>query len=88
MPNDRDDSRPSNAAQDTRPTQSAQPLKPSSQQGGGPKALRNAKDRAPQPDGAGADVPDDDGHLGATEEQVSETPAPAGDDFEDEPKQG
>ena len=29
-----------------------------------------------------------DDHLGATEEQVSETPAPAGDAFEDEPKQG
>ena len=29
-----------------------------------------------------------DGHEGATEEQVSETPAPAGPLYEDEPKQG
>ena len=39
------------------------------------------KPASPQADGA-------DEHLGATEEQVSETPAPAGDAFEDEPKQG
>ena len=31
---------------------------------------------------------DGDEHLGATEEQMSETPAPAGDGFEDEPRQG
>jgi hypothetical protein len=29
-----------------------------------------------------------DAHIGATEEQVSDTPAPAGDAFKDEPKQG
>ena len=45
--------------------------------------------RAPQPDEASADTSSKaDEHLGATEEQVSETPAPAGDAFEDEPKQG
>ena len=38
---------------------------------------------APQPDESGADE-----HVGATEDQVSETPAPSGDDFKDEPKQG
>lgn len=31
---------------------------------------------------------DEDGHIGATEDQVSETGAPAGDAFKDEPRQG
>ena len=30
----------------------------------------------------------EDAHIGATEEQMSETPAPSGDAFNDEPKQG
>jgi hypothetical protein len=30
----------------------------------------------------------EDGHIGATEDQVSDTPAPAGSVFEDEPRQG
>ena len=30
----------------------------------------------------------EDAHIGATEGQVSETPAPAGDAYNDEPKQG
>jgi hypothetical protein len=29
-----------------------------------------------------------DAHIGATEDEVSETPAPSGDAFQDEPKQG
>jgi hypothetical protein len=29
-----------------------------------------------------------DAHIGATEGQVTETPAPAGDAFKDEPRQG
>jgi hypothetical protein len=29
-----------------------------------------------------------DGHIGAREDQMSDTQAPAGDEFEDEPKQG
>jgi hypothetical protein len=29
-----------------------------------------------------------DAHLGATEDQVSDTQAPAGEDYKDEPKQG
>jgi hypothetical protein len=29
-----------------------------------------------------------DDHLGATEDQVSDTQAPAGEDYKDEPKQG
>ena len=29
-----------------------------------------------------------DGHIGATETQVSDTTAPAGDDYQDEPRQG
>ena len=31
---------------------------------------------------------DADGHIGATEDQVSDTQAPAGEDYNDEPKQG
>jgi hypothetical protein len=30
----------------------------------------------------------EDGHIGATEEQVSDTTAPSGDAFKDEPRQG
>ena len=85
----RDDTERSHSAQDKRSAQSTPPLKrPSRQADEGPEPLGNA-DRGRQPDNASAaTVPDDDGHLGATEEQVSETPAPAGDAFEDEPKQG
>ena len=37
-----------------------------------------------------AAYPDDlgDKHIGATEDQVSDTQAPAGEEFKDEPKQG
>jgi hypothetical protein len=35
-----------------------------------------------------APVDREDAHIGATENQVSDTSAPAGDAFEDEPKQG
>ena len=58
----------------------------------GNKSLQSTpqlKRPAPQADKGSADTSsNEDGHLGATEEQVSETPAPAGDAFEDEPKQG
>ena len=65
------------------------PKRPSPLADGNPKSLHKPKDRAEQPDEAGADTSSKaDEHLGATEEQVSETPAPAGDAFEDEPKQG
>ena len=30
----------------------------------------------------------EDGHVGATEDEVASTPAPSGNAFEDEPKQG
>jgi hypothetical protein len=30
----------------------------------------------------------EDGHIGATENEVASTPAPSGSAFEDEPKQG
>jgi hypothetical protein len=33
-------------------------------------------------------VGDEDAHIGATEGQVSDTPAPSGETFEDEPRQG
>jgi len=35
-----------------------------------------------------ARVDREDGHIGATESQVSDTSAPSGDAFEDEPRQG
>jgi hypothetical protein len=39
--------------------------------------------------GAARTVPDpQDAHIGATEDQVSDTQAPAGDAYEDEPRQG
>jgi len=41
-----------------------------------------AKKRRPKPVDAG------DGHLGATEDQVSDTQAPTGEAYKDEPKQG
>jgi hypothetical protein len=39
-------------------------------------------------DGRPASVNREDGHIGATENQVSDTSAPSGDAFEDEPRQG
>jgi hypothetical protein len=33
-------------------------------------------------------VDPEDGHIGATESQVSDTSAPSGDTFKDEPRQG
>jgi hypothetical protein len=39
-------------------------------------------------DGRPAPVNREDGHIGATETQVSDTTAPAGDAYEDEPRQG
>jgi len=72
MPTDRDETQ-DHAAKKNESVPSTPPLKRPS----------------PKPDEGDADpVSEEDGHLGATEEQVSETPAPAGDAFEDEPKQG
>lgn len=36
----------------------------------------------------GANLDPEDAHIGATEGQESDTPAPAGDAYQDEPKQG
>ena len=46
--------------------------------------------RAPvdREDGRPAPVDREDGHIGATETQVSDTTAPAGDAYQDEPRQG
>ena len=63
---------------ETRRSQSSQ-----SKQSG--QAMPELKPQSGQADGS---PEPEDGHLGATEEQVSETPAPAGEAFEDEPKQG
>jgi hypothetical protein len=83
-------------AQDTDPAseddsvRSTPPLKrPSPQADGSPESLHKPDNRAPQPDEARADTSsEEDEHMDATEEQVSETPAPAGDAFKDEPEQG
>jgi hypothetical protein len=49
-----------------------------------------SKRRAPVEPEAGrpASVDPEDGHIGATESQVSDTSAPSGDTFKDEPRQG
>ena len=39
-------------------------------------------------DARAASVDPEDGHIGATESQVSDTSAPSGDAFKDEPRQG
>jgi hypothetical protein len=43
-----------------------------------------------KPDVRGPSLPADlgDKHIGATEDQVSDTQAPAGEDYKDEPRQG
>ena len=57
-----------------------------------PKPRQKPADKPPTPPAKPELDPDpvdpEDAHIGATEEQVSETPAPSGDEFEDEPKQG
>ena len=85
----RDDTHDTDSAQEDESARTTPPLKrPSPQADGSPESLQKPKNRAPQPDEASATPSDEDGHLGATEEQVSETPAPTGDAFKDEPKQG
>jgi hypothetical protein len=78
------------SAQEHASVRSTPPVKrPSPHADGSPESVPKPADRAPEPDEASADTSsDEDAHLGATEEQVSETPAPAGEAFEDEPKQG
>jgi hypothetical protein len=65
--------------------------RPSPQADGSPESLHKtqppdrdiAKERVPKPGSR-----DSDEHLGAEEDQVSDTSAPAGSAFKDEPKQG
>ena len=54
------------------------------------KTKESEPDRMKQPDVAEGEVElgPADAHIGATEDQVSDTTAPAGEAFEDEPKQG
>lgn len=75
MPTHRDDPKDADSAQKGKPVRQVPSLKrPSSQADGHAE---------------GGDTPsEEDGHLGATEDQVSDTSPPAGDAFEDEPKQG
>ncbi|NOT25224.1 MAG: hypothetical protein HOP16_03885 [Acidobacteria bacterium] len=49
------------------------------------RSTSNPKPKARVPQ---ADDSSGDDHVGATEEQVSDIPAPSGEDFQDEPKQG
>ena len=89
MPTRRDVTRDTDSAQEDKPVRSTPPLKrPSPQADGSPDLLHKPETRAPQSDEASTKPSHGDEHLGATEEQVSETPAPAGDAFRDEPKQG
>ena len=90
MPTRRDIPQATDSAQENETVRSKRPLKRRSPQGeDSPESLHKPENRAPQPDEASADTSSEgDDHLGATEEQVSETPAPAGEAFEDEPKQG
>lgn len=89
MPTRRDIPQDTDSAQDGESGASTPRLKrPSPRPDGRPESHKPGNG-APQPDEASSDASTGaDEHLGATEEQVSETPAPAGDAFEDEPKQG
>lgn len=53
-----------------------------------PTTPKDARAEPPPPSEGEVELDPADAHLGATEEQVSDTPAPAGDAFKDEPKQG
>ena len=90
MPTRRDIPQDADSAQEGKSVPSTPPLKrPSPQADGRRESLHKPGNRAPQPGEASSDTSTGaDEHLGATEEQVSETPAPAGEAFEDEPKQG
>ena len=83
MPTHRDTPQDTDSAQHGESVSSTPRLKrPSPRAVGRPESLHKPGE-ASSDTSTGADE-----HLGATEEQVSETPAPAGDAFEDEPKQG
>jgi hypothetical protein len=58
---------------------------PSEQADGSPEPIN--QERTPR-DNRIETTEDPDEHLGATEDQVSDTVAPSGDSFKDEPKQG
>lgn len=63
---------------------------PSAQADGSPEPLHKAEKAPAVIEERGAHTLPDaaDGHIGATEDQVSDTSAPAGDNYQDEPKQG
>jgi hypothetical protein len=64
------------------------PAVPRAQPDGSSEPLN--KIEKPRPDETSDDTPSDagDDHIGATEDQVSDTSAPAGEAFKDEPRQG
>jgi hypothetical protein len=90
MPTPRDVTQDTDPAPEEESVRSTPPLKrPSPQADGSPESLHKPEKPAAQPDkGSAHTASADDEHIGATEAQVSETPAPAGDAFKDEPKQG
>ena len=59
-------------------------------QADGSSAPLNATEKPPVPPKKRRDQELDrnDAHIGATEDQVSDTQAPSGEDYKDEPKQG
>ena len=63
---------------------------PSRQADETPESLHKAENPAGRTEKPSAHTPSDAGdqHMGAREDQISETPAPAGSAFKDEPKQG
>ena len=63
---------------------------PSPQADGTPEAMHKAEKPPARTENQSAHTPSDPGdeHIGATEDQVSDTTAPAGSAYKDEPKQG
>jgi hypothetical protein len=73
--------------QKRKPEPPGSPIKPDvgeDQGDSGPDRENPITERSQHP----APVEPEDAHIGATENQVSETPAPSGDAYKDEPRQG
>jgi hypothetical protein len=64
------------------------PAVPRAQGDGSSEPLNRAEPPHPSDATPGAQPESADDHLGATEDQVSDTSPPAGDIYKDEPKQG
>jgi hypothetical protein len=66
------------------PTTPAKPEVGDDQGDSGPDKANPITEQSKHP----APVDIEDAHIGATEEQVEDTPAPSGEEFNDEPRQG